>query len=374
MVHIQKEQFIQGITNSIESLVRYYENEIAELKNENQRLQTSLRKEKDRKKYYLKAESIKETMQLLLQTGDDHFLEGFRKIATMEASSMDSYIRLVRYLLKLNLVEYASYYSENLNHTIVSNPENTYKEVKKLCNMLVNDSMDYIHEMEDAFKTILTILGTLTDSSIRKNLQNYLKDNYLQLNEKFIDLNVPFLMFELLSIYHNLHLNRNSDHLLSRVEDEWEYIENNLNFKDLVLLLIYSKDKSESLFDVVLYKMAKDYPNEWALVKNQRIECEVELTSASSNTYKDKQDRFANLSVESKLKSYGYQITNRTNTQRWSSLYQALKKEMSKEEIQQFIEYRLWLAQSTHAKGKRDYSNAISCYEIDLEKLNNYKE
>ncbi|WP_156422733.1 hypothetical protein [Bacillus sp. FJAT-29937] len=47
---------------------------------------------------------------------------------------------------------------------------------------------------------------------------------------------------------------------------------------------------------------------------------------------------------------------------------------MSISDIKFFIEKRLELAKGAHIKGKKDFSNSISCYEFDLQKLFNYSQ
>ncbi|MGG0655643.1 hypothetical protein [Rummeliibacillus pycnus] len=369
MENINKRQ-IKALSMEIENR----DNHIQQLKNEMEELQFSL-KSLNKMNFYLRNERKILLKEIHTKNIKMDFTEGITILLCDEITN-DEKVKIIIYLLKIAsndsmfkeyIEEFMQIFSEsliNFNYFQCRTIKREYKKnyefyhqlfikasaknirallyayhknkmldmIKHLLNELVQSGRLYSYNDEDGLNILLYII-------YYKRLPIYQKDNRFQF---FYNNSGNYLSKKLYNLYNHYTVKRDQ-----------------VNFKEFVAVL----EQNESCLDLLKTEMIQYILKR--IFKEEEIEnyYNVEKKNKKSTP---KSYRYRHPSY-SELRNFGYQITGRTDAQRWSALQEFIKNYSLQATVYE-LQKRIRLKMGREEDCKR-YANAIEKWSYDLNRL-----
>ena len=340
---------------------------INDLLEENEMLRSQVNRLKKYKKKSISSDLVGTMLEIILpfngKDEDEEALWNYDSYLSYLSPpiSFDKFVGLIVTLLKAKREDLArfflNFYFEDSQDFWVENEKTLKRYMVSLINVVSQTKNPYKTEL---FFKILSF----GYENINNQLDEFVSNHTEEIARHFLELEDPE---HYLNFLVKLTLNQQevATYLLDSINNQWVLFSEKITEKNCVIWYCLA----ELVNHTYLVEKVKGKEETFKILKEGWNFPSINEIPTTNALAKDEITDFASeWNKESDLMKFGYKVSGLSMEERHAALKTALNY-LSLRKIIEFIESRLALSIACHKKGKRDYSNAINSYQVDLNYL-----
>jgi hypothetical protein len=340
------------------------EDKIKDLVNENQQLKKRIKLLKKKEKKSISKSEVYDLLQVILPfegTEEDDALLNYESYLDLFSGKMSFtyFLKLLTTFFKLNREDLSFFFSRYIvegNYCYKEDEGDIQKELDLFLKAVLFNESPLKSLM--FFKVLLFI-----NQSEKEAIGNFLTEEKEKVSRLIITLeDVEFLpmCLALITVSHV----KIAYYIFAYMNNHWVVIRDKVIEEKIGLWIVAAKFAGIHPFIEKLNKKQEDFK----LMKEGLSITKIQVESALHETHDEESDYAEGWKIKSELRKLGYEVSGKTDRQRQLALHNA-RKHLSIIKIVNHIEFLLRRSISIHKLGKRDFSRAISAYEMDLQYL-----